>query len=606
MSGSEQNFSPLLTPSSQPPLTTQPITTPSTQFNQTLLDSVNALHDLLGDLVHRVGVVEQTLQHAPTTTAPDPSTTARETNVGEHPPTTTLDQLPHTITREQLPTTTPAPLLSSTTRDQLATPAAEDKIVFRRVLDTLGTTTRNFFDEVGLGDEQMFSAPSVREDDQQDEQRSIFSSPVAAISRQAQNGSTIPSSMPTTTDALPWRFPPSRPLECKKDNLGEFWGRPDELEDFFLQVKDVLRSDDTNPAWEPAVVRALTLAMKGDAAVWHRGLSDPEAARMDTVAGWIEAMREHFPVNAAQLRRNARARRWRASQETSTAYYFHKLQMLRQAFGFDQPEPNLVTDIKEDLPATFRAMLRLPREGPTLRHLRLELAEWEHTWRELHNTPLLATTTATRTTQTSPVISQSIQSTTPTASRPSMVRSAPAPVRPAPGATSAPAPSSTAPVLVGLAATYDPSRVTPAANGRPRTYKRPDTDAIMTLNRACGKCGQDHFNFEHVHLSAPQVRVMAIEDDDYPEQEEEDVMASDSGIKLFTVASGSQGLEQEVEEGTQSMEVPTTSRGSGSAPSMYEMLPDDSRGTRRPNTKHIFVSTFVVIRSFETSAVPGG
>ncbi|KAE8217680.1 hypothetical protein CF326_g9364, partial [Tilletia indica] len=584
----------------QPPLTTQPITTPSTQFNQTLLDSVNALHDLLGDLVHRVGVVERTLQHAPTTTAPDPSTTARETNVGEHPPTTTLEQLPHTITREQLPTTTPAPLLSSTTRDQLATPAAvsrrrhrpevrlphlrdqhaqsapatphqtsppivlnfrsipkEDKIVFRRVLDSLGTTTRNFFDEVGLGDEQMFSAPSVREDDQQDEQRSIFSSPVAAISRQAQNGSTIPSSMPTTTDALPWRFPPSRPLECKKDNLGEFWGRPDELEDFLLQVKDVLRSDDTNPAWEPAVVRALTLAMKGDAAVWHRGLSDPEAARMDTIAGWIEAMREHFPVNAAQLRRNARARRWRASQETSTAYYFHKLQMLRQAFGFDQPEPNLVTDIKEDLPATFRAMLRLPREGPTLRHLRLELAEWEHTWRELHNTPLLATTAATRTTQTSPVISQSIQSTTPTASRPSMVRSAPAPVRPAPGATSAPAPSSTAPVLVGLAATYDPSRVTPAANGRPRTYKRPDTDAIMTLNRACGKCGQDHFNFEHVHLSAPQVRVMAIEDDDYPEQEEEDVMASDSGIKLFTVASGSQGLEQEVEEGTQSMEVPT-------------------------------------------------
>ncbi|KAE8236726.1 hypothetical protein A4X13_0g9048, partial [Tilletia indica] len=64
---------------------------------------------------------------------------------------------------------------------------------------------------------------------------------------------------------------------------------------------------------------------------------------------------------------------------------------------------------------------------------------------------------------------------------------------------------------------------------------------------------------------------MAIEDDDYPEQEEEDVMASDSGTKLFTAATGSQGLEQEVEEGTHSTEVPTTSRGSGFAPSVYEI-----------------------------------
>ncbi|KAE8215405.1 hypothetical protein CF326_g9732, partial [Tilletia indica] len=416
-----------------------------------------------------------------------------------------------------------------------------DKIVFRRVLEALGTNTRDFFDDVvedegdgssisplshraqASGDHRdlglsTLSIASIRDDDRAS-QRSLIKATSGQQHGETQGLPTPQQSPTTSTHPLPPSYS-ARPLFCKQENFGEYSGKPEELEGFLSRVKDVLRSDTVNPGWEAAVVRALSLAMKGEAALWHQGLSNEEAARMDTVAGWEEQMREHFPVNIQKLRRTARSRKWEPTQETATGYYFHKLLLLKQAYGYDQSDLSLVTDIKEELPPTFRQMLRLPREAPTLQDLRREISDWEPTWRELHNVWIRSTTTPvatpTRPTTVTPRATPAPSST---------VRSAPVSTPTASGTTFTPTPATNQ--LVGLAATYDPSRVTPAANGRPRTYRRPDTDAVMTLNRACTKCGQDHFNFEHAHLSTPQVRTMTITDDDYPEHREEESAGSE-------------------------------------------------------------------------------
>ncbi|KAK0519706.1 hypothetical protein OC842_007353 [Tilletia horrida] len=232
-------------------------------------------------------------------------------------------------------------------------------------------------------------------------------------------------------------------------------------------------------------------------------------------------MRQAFPLNQAQQRREARELKWEPGRERSAAYYFRKLRAVRQAFGHGQSEEALVTDIRDGLPASFIAMLHLPRIKPRLQNLRQELGKWEPTWRELTHTPLnedIATpeiSAGMRNHNTQPA------NMTTSARRPTMqamVRSASAPSTP----RANPAATSSSPLgTFSLAATYDPIRITPAADGRPRTYRRPDRDTVMTLNRACTRCGQDHFNFEHDHLM-PQVRTTTGEDDDYPEQAVDD------------------------------------------------------------------------------------
>ncbi|KAE8238876.1 hypothetical protein A4X13_0g8343 [Tilletia indica] len=89
---------------------------------------------------------------------------------------------------------------------------------------------------------------------------------------------------------------------------------------------------------------------------------------------------------------------------------------------------------------------------------------------------------------------------------------------PPPAASSSNAGGSTRPLP--LSATYDPARVIPAADGKPRRYRRPSDDVVIELNRPCTRCGQDHFNFEHQHL-VPAVQLMAPDEETYPEVEDE-------------------------------------------------------------------------------------
>ncbi|KAE8251131.1 hypothetical protein A4X03_0g6408, partial [Tilletia caries] len=178
-----------------------------------------------------------------------------------------------------------------------------------------------------------------------------------------------------------------------------------------------------------------------------------------------------------------------------------------------------VSDIRSGFPSTFRVMLRIPQRGATLKALRLQITEYEPEWEEMYPAPSSRTPTAAS--AHSAARNPPKSTAPPSGIAAATARSASAPASPA-AAQSSPSNSTGA---FGLAATYDPSRITPAANGKKRIYRRPDNDEPMELNRPCGRCGQDHFNFEHYHINAPQVRMLEIwpGDDEYPVVEEEAV-----------------------------------------------------------------------------------
>ncbi|KAE8187083.1 hypothetical protein A4X06_0g7534 [Tilletia controversa] len=350
----------------------------------------------------------------------------------------------------------------------------------------------------------------------------VTSSPTSRIEPAPNIGAAVSNNTPVPVS--------TRPMTCKTEWIGEFDGDPSQLEDFLTRLRDLIRSEtqpDLISAWIKAVLRTLPRTLAGNAAVWHQGLSDLEAADLTSLDAWSAAMRAAFPVNRGQLRRDARARQWNALDETSIAYYFHKVRLLRQAFGKDQPDDSLVTDIKDGLPETLIGLLRLPRVGASLADLRAELGDWEPNWRIQYKTPLRSSRL------TDPGTASSVASTStparvgpvvaPAATRilqTTMGRSASAPTTPAPSMSSssrAAPPISTIPRSISkFAAAYDPTRVIQASNGQPRRYRPPGKDTVMDLKAPCSYCGGDHFNFEHDYLKA-QVRTLTVDDDDYEE-----------------------------------------------------------------------------------------
>ncbi|KAE8241928.1 hypothetical protein A4X13_0g7201 [Tilletia indica] len=318
-------------------------------------------------------------------------------------------------------------------------------------------------------------------------------------------------------------------MTCKTEWIGDYDGDPTQLEDFLTRLRDLIRSETQQeliPVWIKAVLRTLPRTFKGNAAIWHQGLSDTDAAELTSFDAWCEAMRAAFPVNRQQLKRDAWTRKWKPTEETAMGYYFHKVRLLRQSFGKDASEDSLVNDIKDGLPETMVALLRLPRKDATLTELVTELGDWEPNWRKQYKVPLLAPTTSaaiasntgsaitfnTSASALNPAVARVLQTT--------MGRSASAPTTPAAVANTssraAPSGHTVPKPMSKLAASYDPTRVIPAKNGQPRRYRPPGRDTVMDLKSPCSYCGGDHFNFEHDHV-VPQVHAIVAEDDDYDE-----------------------------------------------------------------------------------------
>ncbi|CAD6941353.1 unnamed protein product, partial [Tilletia laevis] len=166
-------------------------------------------------------------------------------------------------------------------------------------------------------------------------------------------------------------------------------------------------------------------------------------------------------------------------------YYFDKIQLYRQAFGDLFAEAAVAQEVIAGLPASMRAMLRLPQDGISPEDVQDALSDWEPTWREVSNTPLVITTSAAQT-------GTSVPSASPL--------TAPAPVRP-PRSDLRTSPALTRPAVQSTSGDnrFDPSRVVEATATEKRGYRR-NNGSIMRLNRPCGQCGEPHFDFEHVWL----------------------------------------------------------------------------------------------------------
>ncbi|CAD6983161.1 unnamed protein product, partial [Tilletia controversa] len=115
----------------------------------------------------------------------------------------------------------------------------------------------------------------------------------------------------------------------------------------------------------------------------------------------------------------------------------------------------LVSDIRSGFPSTFRVMLRIPQRGATLKALRLQITEYEPEWEEMYPAPSSRTPTAAS--AHSAARNPPKSTAPPSGTAAATARSASAPASPA-AAQSSPSNSTGA---FGLAATYDPSRITP-------------------------------------------------------------------------------------------------------------------------------------------------
>ncbi|KAE8180739.1 hypothetical protein CF335_g9152 [Tilletia laevis] len=276
----------------------------------------------------------------------------------------------------------------------------------------------------------------------------------------------------------------TRSLTCKKDSLGEFDGDPSKLERFLSKLRDIARSN-PDPLWEPAVVCTLPQCLTGDAETWHIGLSNTAAAELCTVADWVRVMRLRFRVNKTDQRQQARLRVWNARSERAMTYYFDKIQLYRQAFGDLFAEASIAQEVIAGLPASMRAMLRLPQDGVSPEDVQDALSDWEPTWREVSNTPLIIPSSAGQS-GTSVPLAPSLTAPAPVRPPRSDLRHPPAPTRPASQSSSGDN-------------RFDPSRVIEATATEKRGYRR-NNGSIMRLNRPCGQCGESHFDFEHVWL----------------------------------------------------------------------------------------------------------
>ncbi|KAE8228182.1 hypothetical protein CF326_g6897 [Tilletia indica] len=331
--------------------------------------------------------------------------------------------------------------------------------------------------------------------------------------------------------------PPEKVLLCNPKHLDEFHGDPATLEDFIGRAHDIARMNPSR-TWELAIRAAIPAALKGSAANWHKGLTDPEVRAMASLSDYFKAMRKAFPVNRSALRKLAQGRKWDPHQETAMAYSFDKVKLLRQLYGREADERNIVWETLEGLVPTLRAMVRLPRDNFTVEELRVELGDQEATWRDTTGIQIGDTSPSESTPATKPASSSAPSSNRPRSdtrqsvatgntSAPGTARSSvPAPQRPA-GRRGRP-----------ISEDFDPSRLgrgrDPESGKDLMFYRVPDSSTTMWCHRPCRQCGGDHFDFAHQHCVSqptPSVQTVAADDYDYPVVEDEDGQVQGSDFR---------------------------------------------------------------------------
>ncbi|KAK0546244.1 hypothetical protein OC844_007274, partial [Tilletia horrida] len=282
-----------------------------------------------------------------------------------------------------------------------------------------------------------------------------------------------------------------RALDCKPEHLPKFDGTPSKLEEWIDRVRDVTRSN-LDPAWNRAVMATIPSIFTGAAARWHASLKDEVVEKRQAVADIFVELRHAFPVNKSQVRQAALSRRWTPRAETAVDYAYDKLGLLRTAYSLadgSSKEEIELAEILDGLPDSMRPMIRLPPGTGDMNVLVRELVEWERVWRSVYSVPF-ADDKADVNADAGPTAKSSGRAKSQTAPAPSSAPPAPSAVAPASQSNSADP---------NRRPRYDPSRVREANGDQPRSYLR-ENGSLMRLNRPCGRCGEQHFDFEHAYI----------------------------------------------------------------------------------------------------------
>ncbi|KAE8217351.1 hypothetical protein CF326_g9474 [Tilletia indica] len=341
--------------------------------------------------------------------------------------------------------------------------------------------------------------------------------PVVSASTTSNPPSTDPSrAVDTERSALAGGSVPSAPnrqvYTVKSEDISTFDGTPENLELFLARIQSI-RFAENDASWDRAVLRAIPLALRGRAAIWHSTLTDRQRANLCRFDAWYEALRENFSPHPSVVRRLARQRAWDPDVEDILGYVFAKVALLKVAYpGYNEGE--VVQEVAERLPVDIQMLLRQPQKRqPTLANLRAELRVQEVFWRHRHNRPLLNAT---------PAQEESLVSQKRTTAFTELATPAALAIAPMPSSSSSARGSVAQRRGKPYAEDFDPSRL--GQGKSPRTgkdtvfYRVPETTETIWCERPCRRCGGNHFDFSHDHFtSKPQVRFAEEEEDDgYP------------------------------------------------------------------------------------------
>ena len=129
---------------------------------------------------------------------------------------------------------------------------------------------------------------------------------------------------------------------------------------------------------EPSVIAAIPQTLKGRALDWFNS-NTMDMARMRTVEGWIDTLKEEFKVNIAVARKAAQERKYDPDADASVLdYYWNKVNLVKSA----SPEmlvPEIIDEVWLGLPPEFQVLLN-SRELRTLNTNQVGLLLQDKDW----------------------------------------------------------------------------------------------------------------------------------------------------------------------------------------------------------------------------------
>ncbi|KAE8244675.1 hypothetical protein A4X13_0g6376 [Tilletia indica] len=255
----------------------------------------------------------------------------------------------------------------------------------------------------------------------------VTSSGSAAVSNPESAGvATLPpSSTPSKPEASASQTN-TKTYNIKSEDIGTFDGTPENLELWLARVQ-AIRFAENDAAWDRAVLRAIPLALRGRAAMWHSALTDPQRAGLFKIDKWFEALRQNFSPQPAVVRIQARIRAWEPDLEDILSYALTKTALLKIGYP-SMTEGDVVLEVSEKLPVEIQMLLQQPRQpSPSLEKLREELRIQEAFWRQKYGRPLRnPSVVGTEVRSESPRVVPFSQLLSPPAARPIMMAIEPA------------------------------------------------------------------------------------------------------------------------------------------------------------------------------------